>query len=100
TSFYPAVIQGGENEFKFRPTRADDIDASLILLSSHYKHLETYLPSETGPIGTPIDLAGRSLDMTPSVAATLGYIHTFDLRGDASVKLHLYAKYSSSYYET
>jgi hypothetical protein len=39
----------------------------------------TYLPSQTGPIGAPIDLAGRSLDITPSVAATFGYTRSFDL---------------------
>jgi iron complex outermembrane receptor protein len=100
TSVYPAVIEGWENEFKYLATKADDLDLSITLLSSHYKELDTYLPSNFGPIGAPVNLAGRSLDMTPSVAATLGYTHTFTVRDGATVRLHLYTKFSSSYYET
>jgi iron complex outermembrane receptor protein len=100
TNTYPAVIEGWENNFHFRLTRADDFDLGLIVLRSHYKELLTYLPSDTAPIGAPINLAGRSLDMTPTLAATLGYTHTFALKDGASLKLHLYSKYSSSYYET
>jgi iron complex outermembrane receptor protein len=100
TSTYPAVIEGWENNVNFRLTHVDDFDLGLIVLRSHYKALLTYLPSDTAPIGAPINLAGRSLDMTPTLAATLGYTHTFTLKDGASLKLHLYSKYSSSYYET
>jgi iron complex outermembrane receptor protein len=100
TSVYPAVVEGWENGFRFLATPADVFDLNVTLLRSHLVQLNTYLPSNTGPIGAPIDLAGRTLDMTPDVAATLGYTHTFQVHDGATVKLHLYTKYSSSYYET
>lgn len=100
TSVYPAVIQGWESNVKFAPTTDDKIDLGVILMQSHYVHLDTYLASTTGPIGAPIDLVGRSLDNTPPVAATLSYTHAFHLQDGASVNLHAYTKYSSSYYET
>jgi iron complex outermembrane receptor protein len=100
TSLFPAVIEGWENEFTFRPTRADELHLSVTALRSHYESLETYLPATVGPIGAPVNLAGRSLDATPAAAATFGYSHTFALPQGASVRLHADLKYSSSYYET
>ena len=72
TSVNPAVIQGWESNIKYAPTADDTIDLGVILTQSHYVHLGTYLAGTTGPIGAPIDLAGRSLDNMPPVADAQG----------------------------
>jgi iron complex outermembrane receptor protein len=96
----PAVIEGWENTFVFRPTHADELSINIALLKSHYESLETYSPfgPPAGiPGSIPVSMAGITLNDTPSFAGTLAYAHTFALTDGGSLKVHATIKYSSSY---
>jgi iron complex outermembrane receptor protein len=95
TNTLPAVIEGLETQFIYRATTADLFDLNVTFLKSHYVTL-----SEQDPTGATVNLSGVSLDGTPSVAATLGYAHTWTIDGGATVRAHANVKYSSSFYET
>lgn len=90
TRSVPVKINGWENEVHYRPTSTDNIDASLVLMDSKYVHFMAGILQD-------VNWTGKKLDKTPAVSGTLGYSHTWMLKGGDDLVAHLFTKYSADY---
>ena len=86
----PTKISGWENELTWRVTPNDQIEGSVVFLSSEYKSFKA-------GIFQNVDWSGNSLDKTPKVALTGGYTHNWDLADGSTVSFRVFSKYSGSY---
>lgn len=83
-----AEVSGVEIEAAYAPTRADRIDLSLAYLDAHFTD---FRPNPT------TDFSGKSLDRSPEWAATLGYLHTFQLGNGGNIVGGIRSRYSDAY---
>jgi iron complex outermembrane receptor protein len=90
TRTVPTQIYGWENELKWRISRADMLNLALTAMDSKYERFAAGLLQN-------VDWSGKSLDKTPSFAATASYSHDWTLDAGGSIRAYIASRYSSSY---
>jgi iron complex outermembrane receptor protein len=90
TRSVPTRIYGWESQLRWRVSDTDRVDAAITAMHSKYVSLQAGLMQN-------IDWAGLSLDKTPSVTASLGYTHDWNLGARGTLSGHADVFYSASY---
>ena len=86
----PVRIYGWENQLHWRVSRSDMLSATLAVMHSKYVRFGAGLQQN-------ISWAGRSLDHTPTLTASVGYTHDWSLPNQATLSGHAGIFYSTSY---
>jgi iron complex outermembrane receptor protein len=95
TETVPVEIYGWENEASYAIGRHTTLSASLALSHSKFRQ---YIAGVNRFVGNGIDFSGDPVDLAPGVFLTAAADHSFDIGGNAKLKLHAGIKYSGSYY--
>lgn len=97
-----AEIYGIEAEANIRPSSADTITASAMLMHAKYKEFTASVASfDVGvspALPTTTDLAGHRLPQAPRILLTLGWDHVFDLGSAGTLTASAYTRYKGNYY--
>ncbi|TCM16583.1 iron complex outermembrane receptor protein [Novosphingobium sp. PhB165] len=93
----PTRLMGWENEASWQVDANTTLSGSLVWMHTKFRNLQT---GEYALQGNPIDFSGKPIDRAPSFEAMLSASHTFQLKDDQALVLHVGSKYSSGYYLT
>ena len=88
----PIIIYGWENEVHWKPTAADQIDATLALEAGHFKNLKLAIAGQP-----TIDWTDQGIDRAPKSTAMVAYTHRWFLESVGDFEARISSRYNSGY---